>query len=144
MIQPFAGFRPMEITGASSLRTPSPVPATGEQAEKDAKLRNAAGQLEGLFVQQLFKSMRETVPQGEGIVSGGTGEDIFTGLLDQHVAADTPKQWERGMAEALYRQLRGSASATSSTQVEVAPTPSTSEADNSVSNVATINSSTSI
>jgi len=57
-------------------------------------------------VQQLYKAMRETVPQQEGIVSGGAGEDIFTGLLDQHLAAETPKQWEHGIAQALYRQLR--------------------------------------
>ncbi len=82
-------------------------PAAPARTEKEEKLHDAAGQLEGLFVQQLFKSMRETVPQGEGIVSGGAGEDIFTGLLDQHLAAETPKQWESGMAEALYRQLRG-------------------------------------
>lgn len=88
-------------------RPMSVAPVTPVRSEKDEKLRNAAGQLEGLFVQQLFKTMRETVPQGEGIVSGGAGEDIFTGLLDQHLAAETPKQWESGMAEALYRQLRG-------------------------------------
>ena len=82
-------------------------PATPARSEKEEKLHNAAGQLEGLFVQQLFKSMRETVPQGEGIVSGGAGEDIFTGLLDQHLAAETPRQWESGMPDALYRQLRG-------------------------------------
>ena len=70
------------------------------------KLKKAAQQLEGMFVQQLYKAMRETVPQQEGIVSGGAGEDIFTGLLDQHLAAETPKQWEHGIAQALYRQLR--------------------------------------
>ena len=70
-------------------------------------LRQAAQQLEGVFVAQLFKAMRATVPQQEGIVSGGTGEDIFTGLMDEHLAAETPKRWEGGLAEALYRQLRG-------------------------------------
>lgn len=74
---------------------------------EDRKLRETAGQLEGLFVQQLFKAMRETVPKGDGIVSGGAGEDMFTGLMDQHLAADTPNQWGSGIAEALYRQMRG-------------------------------------
>ena len=73
----------------------------------DAKLRKSASQLEGLFVQQMFKAMRETVPQQEGIVSGGTGEELFTSLMDQHIAAETPGQWEGGLAEAVYKQLRG-------------------------------------
>ena len=73
---------------------------------RDAKLKRAAQQLEGVFVQQLYKTMRDTVPQQEGIVSGGAGEEIFTGLLDQHLAAETPKHWETGLSDALYRQLR--------------------------------------
>jgi flagellar protein FlgJ len=86
-------------------------PVTPPASEKDKALRKSARDLEGLFVQQLFKAMRETVPEGEGIVSGGAGEDIFTGLLDEHLAAETPKQWQSGIAEALYRQLRGTGAA---------------------------------
>ena len=73
---------------------------------RDEKLKKAAQQLEGMFVQQLYKAMRETVPQQEGIVSGGAGEDIFNGLLDQHLAAETPKHWEGGLSDAIYRQMR--------------------------------------
>ncbi|WP_396201803.1 rod-binding protein [Gemmatimonas sp.] len=92
---------------ARSLKSAS-APATPLSAkdQRDATLMKSASQLEGMFVQQLYKAMRETVPQQEGIVSGGAGEDIFTGLLDQHLAAETPKQWEHGIAQALYRQLR--------------------------------------
>jgi flagellar protein FlgJ len=93
--------------GAGSVKSAS-APATPLSAkeQRDATLMKSASQLEGMFVQQLYKAMRETVPQQEGIVSGGAGEDIFTGLLDQHLAAETPKQWEHGIAQALYRQLR--------------------------------------
>jgi peptidoglycan hydrolase FlgJ len=78
----------------------------------DRKLRETARQLEGLFVQQLFKAMRDTVPQQDGIVSANAGEDMFTGLMDQHLAAETPSQWEGGLAESVYRQLRGRIAAT--------------------------------
>jgi len=74
-------------------------------APRDAKLQQAVTQLEGVFVQQLYKAMRESVPQQEGIVTGGAGEDMFTALMDQHLAAETPKHWERGLSHALYRQL---------------------------------------
>jgi peptidoglycan hydrolase FlgJ len=96
------------IDGISrSLPVGSASPAKPPLNVKDQALHKTAQDLEGLFVQQLFKAMRETVPEGEGIVSGGAGEDIFTGLLDEHLAAETPRQWESGVAAALYRQLRG-------------------------------------
>lgn len=96
------------------------VSATGEQSQS-AKLKKASQQLEGLFVQQLYKAMRDTVPQQEGIVSGGAGEDMFTGLMDQHLAAETPKHWGGGLADALYRQLSRHAVP----DTTVAPTPDT-------------------
>lgn len=83
----------------------SMAPGAVSPSARHATLKKAAEQLEGVFVQQLYKAMRDTVPQQEGIVSGGAGEDIFTGLLDQHLAAETPKHWEGGIGEALYRQL---------------------------------------
>jgi flagellar protein FlgJ len=74
--------------------------------DDEKRLRKASADLEGLFVSQLFKAMRETVPKNEGIVSGGSGEEIFTGLMDEHIAAETPRHWGGGISEALYRQLR--------------------------------------
>jgi flagellar protein FlgJ len=33
---------------------------------------------------------------------------MFTGLMDEHLAAQTPESWNsHGLAEALVRQLRG-------------------------------------
>ncbi|GAB1342808.1 rod-binding protein [Gemmatimonas sp.] len=93
-------------TRASLVTSTAPVAAPIDPAT-DRKLRETAKQLEGLFVQQLFKAMRDTVPQQDGIVSANAGEDMFTGLMDQHLAAETPSQWEGGLAESVYRQLRG-------------------------------------
>lgn len=69
------------------------------------RLRAASRRLEGVFVQQLFKAMRETVPGG-GIVDGGAGEETFTGLLDEHVAGEAAERGAMG-GEALFRQLQG-------------------------------------
>jgi flagellar protein FlgJ len=71
----------------------------------DAKLRQAASDLQGVFITELFKAMRETVPQ-DGIANGGAGEEMFTGMLDQHLAPQAGEGWSRGLGEALYRQLR--------------------------------------
>ena len=80
-------------------------PPTDSARSDEQRLRAVAKQLEGVFVQQLFKAMRETVPQ-DGLANGGAGEEIFTGLMDEKMAAHVPEQWDRGIGESLYRQLR--------------------------------------
>jgi flagellar protein FlgJ len=63
--------------------------------------------------------MRATVPQGEGVVSGGSGEEMFTGMLDEHLAGAAPGRpgaaaeqggpgaaWTRALADAVFRRMR--------------------------------------
>ena len=82
----------------------APNAQTSERADEQ-RLRAVAKQLEGVFVQQLFKAMRETVPK-DGFSDGGAGEEIFTGLMDEKMATHVPEHWDRGLGESLYRQLR--------------------------------------
>jgi Rod binding domain-containing protein len=80
-------------------------------ADRETSLRRTALQLEGMFVTQLYQAMRATVPD-DGLTGGGPGEAMFTGMLDEHVASQTPEHWRgHGLAEALVRQLRGMGSA---------------------------------
>ena len=69
----------------------------------EAKLRTATTLLESSFYQELFKVMRETVPDGG--FDGGAGEDVFSALLDQHMAEEAAAQTERGIGAALYRHF---------------------------------------
>jgi flagellar protein FlgJ len=88
------------------IRIPGTTPGTATgPAPAEERLRAATKQLEGVFVQELFKAMRETVPK-DGLTDGGAGEDIFTGLMDEKIAAHVPDHWERGIGDSLYRQLR--------------------------------------
>lgn len=74
--------------------------------DDDAALREAAAGMEAVFMQQLLKAMRDTVPAEGGIVPRGQGEELFTGLMDERIAADTSAQWKRGLGDAIYRALR--------------------------------------
>lgn len=69
-------------------------------------MRKAAADLQGVFVQQLYKVMRETVPTEGGLVDQSHGEEIFAGLMDERLAADTGTRWHRGLGDAIYRALR--------------------------------------
>ena len=126
MIDPVRGRTPERVTPGMEIAPATRKPLTPEQAAKDANLKKVAGQLEGVFVQQLFKAMRDTVPQQDGIVSGGQGEDIFTSLLDEHTAAETPKHWKGGIAETLYRQLQAKNAPSDPTTLPTYNAPSTS------------------
>lgn len=72
--------------------------------DEAARLRKAAAEVEGVFMQQLFKAMRETVP-ADGLFDGGSGEAMFTEMLDAHVADAAAARQKNGLGEALYRQL---------------------------------------
>jgi peptidoglycan hydrolase FlgJ len=85
----------------------TPASTTPGASGEDPKLRKVAQQMEGVFVQELYKAMRATVPQNDGAVGGGAGEEMFTGLMDQHLATETPHAWGRGLGEAIYEHLRG-------------------------------------
>ncbi len=87
------------IDAAAPAAAPSQVP------DRLARLKDSAGKLEGVFVEQLFKAMRDTVPK-DGLTDGGQGEEIFNGMLDQKFADEVPTQWHRGIASALVRELQ--------------------------------------
>ena len=90
----------MKPIGATSTNT---TPA-GPGDARLARMRRVASQFEGVFVEQMFKVMRETVPQ-DGELSGGAGEEMFTSLLDEHVASEAPARWHRGVSDAIVSRL---------------------------------------
>src|SRR5690606_24716012 len=100
------GGEPMSTgTGPIGAAAPASVAPQGADAAQDARLRRACAELEGVFLNELMKLMRESVPEG-GVVSGGAGEEIFASLFDQHVAVLAAERLERGLGAALYRSFR--------------------------------------
>ena len=73
---------------------------------REKALRKSSKDLEAMFTQQLFKSMRDSVSTDGAIVEKSQGEEIFSGLMDERVAADTGTRWHRGLGDAIYRALR--------------------------------------
>ena len=71
---------------------------------RNARLQGTARQLEGVFVLQMLKAMRATVPKG-GITEASNGEETFTSMLDEKIADRIPAQWKHGLTDALMKQL---------------------------------------
>ncbi len=87
------------IDGLKSAGTAAP-----QSRDELARIRKTAQQMEGVFVQQLFKAMRETVPH-EGVDGNDAGQEMFTGLFDEKIATEAPTHWRHGLADAIARQM---------------------------------------
>jgi peptidoglycan hydrolase FlgJ len=84
----------------------SPAPRVRQATSpEEMRLGRAASELEAVFVHERFEAMRETVQEG-GVIDGGAGEDVFSGLMDQHLSSQALSGSERGIGAAIYRQLR--------------------------------------
>jgi len=71
---------------------------------RKAKLRKAAVEFEAIFIRQLLKTMRSTVPGGGMFGKGAIGE-IYAGMMDYAVAEKVARRGTLGIADAVYRQL---------------------------------------
>jgi peptidoglycan hydrolase FlgJ len=68
-----------------------------------AAVKDAARQFETLFMNELMKSMRATT-MDDGLMSGGQGAELATGMLDQQFAGQM-SGLKGGLSEAIMRQL---------------------------------------
>jgi peptidoglycan hydrolase FlgJ len=94
------------ITGAEVQAVArAPVAATVDSSRGPDRLREASEQLEGLFVQYLTKALRATIPNGGN--PDAPGADLYSSLLDEHLAQVVANDTRTGIAEALYRQFTG-------------------------------------
>lgn len=70
---------------------------------KPEDIKKAAREFEALFINNLFKVMRESVPKG-GLLDGGRGEEIYTSMLDEALSAELAKRGGIGLANIVLKQ----------------------------------------
>jgi Rod binding domain-containing protein len=89
---------------------PTTTPATGPESA-DQRLRRVAHEFEAVFMAQVFREMRATLSPSEG-----QAEEMFTTMLDDAMAGQAAQASQRGLGEALYRQLAARLQAPPATQ----------------------------
>lgn len=69
------------------------------------RLAKACSEFEAIFIEQLFKTMRASVPE-VGLMRGGRAEEIYTGMLDQQIAVEMSRgQGTIGLASQMRSRL---------------------------------------
>lgn len=75
-------------------------------SETQAELRKAVADFEALFINQMLKTMRETVDKGD-LFNGGSGEEIYTSLLDAELSRVMARAGGIGLGDILLRDFTG-------------------------------------
>ena len=86
------------------MKPASLAPTPNPDARAREHLRQVCQQLEAVFMRQLFAAMRAGGDK-EGLFGESTSEEMFTAMLDDHLAETAAQKMERGLGEAIYRQL---------------------------------------
>ena len=74
------------------------------RSDEADKLWKAAQDFESVFMFQVLKQMRSTI-HTEGLMHGGVGEEIFTGLMDEELAKHMAGRGGAGIAKMMFSQL---------------------------------------
>lgn len=72
------------------------------------KLKKAAQEFEGIFVQQMLEAMDKTIDRENSILSGGSAEQYFRSMMNQEIAKSMtsgPSGSGFGLAETIYKQM---------------------------------------
>lgn len=74
-------------------------------SKDDKKLKEACSEFEGILLQMMYKSMKDTVPKSD-LIPEQSGRQIFESMLDEEIVRNASKNRTYGLAEAMYKQLK--------------------------------------
>lgn len=90
--------RPKGVEGLQGLN------GFNNQEAKELALKKAAKEFESLFIFEMLKAMRKTVPE-DGLFQGITGKDTYMTIVDQQLASAMAEQGGIGLADILLKHM---------------------------------------
>lgn len=87
----------------NSVSAASPAPVSGKQQQE---LKKACQEFEAIFLNNLLKSMRQTVSKSD-LFGSSQQEDMFRDMMDSEISKSAAKTNSMGIADMIYRQMSG-------------------------------------
>jgi len=78
---------------------------TAKKARDLESLRQSTREFEALYVNEMFKAMRKTIPEG-GLIEKSMSQDIYQEMIDMERARSTSDGNGIGLGKAMFDQLR--------------------------------------
>ncbi len=88
------------------LTSPITQPNIDRKSKDLHSLRESSRDFEAMFVMEMFKAMRKTVPDG-GLFEKNQATEIYTEMLDTEIAKASTQGKGFGIGEAMYNQMAG-------------------------------------
>ena len=100
------------MSGPNLLVSPVNPLSTPESADKgpggkridEGKLKKACGDFESIFISQLLKEMRKSIPKS-GLLDGGGQQDMYLSLFDEELSKSLAKRGGIGLGKILYQNI---------------------------------------
>ncbi len=83
-----------------SVETKGPVPRPVDEG----RLKKACTDFEAIFINQILRAMRQTVPHG-GFLKEGPEMNLFQSLYDDKLSEHLARRKGMGLGEMIYRQM---------------------------------------
>lgn len=80
------------------------IPTRSSIEDSPEAIREAARTFESLFLNEIMKNMRKSLPQ-DGLLSKGFANNVFNSMLDQEYSQIASKSGQLGLADIIARQL---------------------------------------
>jgi len=93
--------QPIDVVNAKAGRLAS----TESVKPQEEQIREAAQEFESVFLFQMLKQVRNSIHKEEGLMNGGMGEEMFTGMLDEEYAKVMAKSQSTGLADVIFQQM---------------------------------------
>jgi flagellar protein FlgJ len=98
--------------GNNLLIEPMNLSSTPESAGKgpgvkkidEGKLKKTCGDFESIFISQMLKEMRKSIPKS-GLLDGGGQQDMYLGLFDEELSRSMAKRGGIGLGKILYQNI---------------------------------------
>jgi len=91
------------ITGAATAVTQKPADT---RTDKDLEsLRKSCRDFEAIYIQEMYKAMRKTVPDS-GLFEKNMASELYKELLDMEMAKAAAAGKGNGIGEAMYQQMK--------------------------------------
>ena len=99
------GIRTLQIQPVNPSSTPAPTgKGSGVKEIDEGKLKKACEDFESIFISQLLKVMRQTIPKS-GLLDGGSQQDAYLSLFDEELSKSLAKKGGIGLGKILYQNI---------------------------------------